>query len=109
MTQVEQLRRLAKQATNGWACYAKTKREHDDIARLHGEIDAIVDQTDASEIRTLIARFTEYERTSREAYELAKRHRMRTEAHGRDCEAAVLRVVIAELEAALTNGAASVR
>lgn len=32
---------LAKQATNGWACHARTKREHEDIARLHREIDAV--------------------------------------------------------------------
>lgn len=33
--------RLAKEATNGWACYAKRKIELDEIARLHGEIDAL--------------------------------------------------------------------
>ena len=38
--QVATLIRLAKEATNGWACYAKRKIEHDDIARLHREIDA---------------------------------------------------------------------
>ena len=32
---------LAKQATNGWACFAKTKAEHADIARLHRAIDAL--------------------------------------------------------------------
>ncbi len=30
--------RLAKEATNGWACYAKRKAEHDNIAHLHREI-----------------------------------------------------------------------
>lgn len=35
--------RLAKEATNGWACYAKRKIEHDEIARLHREIDALSD------------------------------------------------------------------
>jgi hypothetical protein len=30
--------RLAKEATNGWACYAKRKVEHDNIAHLHHEI-----------------------------------------------------------------------
>ncbi len=30
--------RLAREATNGWACYAKRKIEHDAIARLHQEI-----------------------------------------------------------------------
>lgn len=39
----DQLRRLAKEATNGWACYAKRKIEHEDIARLHHEIDAVSD------------------------------------------------------------------
>lgn len=29
---------LAKEATNGWACYAKRPIEHDEIARLHREI-----------------------------------------------------------------------
>jgi hypothetical protein len=38
------LRKAAKEATNGWACYARTNREHDEIARLHGVIDALVDQ-----------------------------------------------------------------
>lgn len=33
--------RLAKQATNGWASFARSKREHDDITRLHSEIDAL--------------------------------------------------------------------
>jgi hypothetical protein len=35
------LQKLAREATNGWACYARTKREQDEIARLHREIDAI--------------------------------------------------------------------
>ena len=38
---IASLRSLAKQATNGWACYARTKLEHNDIARLHREIDAL--------------------------------------------------------------------
>jgi len=33
--------RLAKEATNGWACYATRKIEHDEIARLHRAIDAL--------------------------------------------------------------------
>lgn len=33
--------RLAKEATNGWAVYAKRKAEHDNIAHLHREIAAI--------------------------------------------------------------------
>ncbi len=33
--------RIAKEATNGWACYAKWKAEHADIARLHREIAAL--------------------------------------------------------------------
>ncbi len=32
------LLRLAKEATNGWACHARTQREHTEIARLHQEI-----------------------------------------------------------------------
>lgn len=38
----EILRKAAKEATNGWACFARTKREHAEIARLHGVIDAVV-------------------------------------------------------------------
>jgi hypothetical protein len=38
--QREDLRRLAREATNGWACYAKRKVEHDEIARLHRAISA---------------------------------------------------------------------
>lgn len=34
-TLLERALRIAKEATNGWACYAKRKREHDDIGRLH--------------------------------------------------------------------------
>ena len=30
--------RLVKEATNGWACYAKRHVEHDEIARLHSAI-----------------------------------------------------------------------
>ena len=33
-----ELLRLAKEATNGWACYAKRKIEHDEIARLRYDI-----------------------------------------------------------------------
>lgn len=33
--------RLAKQAVNGWACYARRKLEHDEIARLHAAIDEL--------------------------------------------------------------------
>ena len=33
--------RIAKEATNGWACYARTKKEHDEIARLHRAIDSL--------------------------------------------------------------------
>jgi hypothetical protein len=35
------LLRLAKHATNGWACYASRKIEHDEIARLHRDIAAV--------------------------------------------------------------------
>jgi hypothetical protein len=31
---------LAKQATNGWACYATREIEHKGISRLHAAIDA---------------------------------------------------------------------
>lgn len=37
--EASRLRRLAKEATNGWACYARTKIEHAEIARLHQAID----------------------------------------------------------------------
>ena len=33
--------RLAKEATNGWGCYAKRKAEHENIAHLHREIAAL--------------------------------------------------------------------
>jgi len=33
--------RLAKEATNGLACYAKRQIEHTEIARLHGDIAAL--------------------------------------------------------------------
>ncbi len=39
--ELDRMRTLAKEATNGWACYAKRKIEHDGIARLHREIDAL--------------------------------------------------------------------
>ncbi len=42
ISQLRALRRLAKEATNGWACHARTKRERDEIGRLHREIEAIV-------------------------------------------------------------------
>lgn len=34
--------RLAKEATNGWACYAKRQVEHAEIARLHRDIDRLL-------------------------------------------------------------------
>lgn len=37
--QIVQFRKLAKEATNGWACYARTQKEHAEIARLHTAID----------------------------------------------------------------------
>lgn len=42
--QIDLLRRairLAKEATNGWACYAKRKAEYENIAHLHREIAAL--------------------------------------------------------------------
>jgi hypothetical protein len=33
---------LAKEATNGWACYAKSKREHEEIARLHRDLAKVL-------------------------------------------------------------------
>jgi hypothetical protein len=47
----EQLRFLAKQAVNGWACYARTKHEHAEIARLHAAIDALADGNQPSEAK----------------------------------------------------------
>jgi hypothetical protein len=38
IAQRDELLRLAKEATNGWACYAKRQIEHDEIARLHAAI-----------------------------------------------------------------------
>lgn len=35
---ISELLRIAKEATNGWACYAKRQIEHDEIARLHAAI-----------------------------------------------------------------------
>jgi hypothetical protein len=35
---IRQALSLARQAANGWACYAKRKIELDEIARLHNEI-----------------------------------------------------------------------
>lgn len=35
---VAALLKIAKEATNGWGCYARTKREHAEIARLHTAI-----------------------------------------------------------------------
>lgn len=32
---------LAKEATNGWACYAKRDVEHENIANLHQRIAAL--------------------------------------------------------------------
>jgi len=34
----DQLLTALCEATNGWACYAKRKIEHDEITRLHGVI-----------------------------------------------------------------------
>lgn len=35
---LKQALKLASEATNGWACHAKRRSEHDEIARLHQEI-----------------------------------------------------------------------
>jgi hypothetical protein len=42
--QLEALMRIAKEATNGWACHAKGKAEHAEIARLHAAI-AVLSQS----------------------------------------------------------------
>lgn len=42
LQEARRLRVLAKEATNGWGCYAKRDVEHTEIARLHREIDATV-------------------------------------------------------------------
>jgi hypothetical protein len=39
--QRDDLLRIAQEATNGWACWARTKKEHDEIARLHGAIGSV--------------------------------------------------------------------
>lgn len=41
--------KLAKEATNGWACYAKRAVEHMEITRLHRQIDAALSPTPATE------------------------------------------------------------
>ncbi len=45
LEQVEQerdeARKLAREATNGWATYATRRIEHDDIRRLHNALDAL--------------------------------------------------------------------
>jgi hypothetical protein len=33
--EVSRLQQALREATNGWACFAKRKIEHDEIARLH--------------------------------------------------------------------------
>ena len=38
---IDRALRLAKEATNGWACYAKRILEYDNIAHLHREIAAL--------------------------------------------------------------------
>ena len=40
---------LGRQATNGWACYARTKLEHDDISRLHRELESAAEALRALE------------------------------------------------------------
>jgi len=36
----DEARTLARQAVNGWACYAKRNAEHDEIAEIHAALDA---------------------------------------------------------------------
>jgi len=45
-TQADTLARLAKEATNGWACFARRKAEFDGIAKLHDDIDAALHAQD---------------------------------------------------------------
>jgi len=45
--QRDTFRRLAKEATNGWACYATRDIEHKEISQLHREIDALMLVPDA--------------------------------------------------------------
>jgi hypothetical protein len=33
--------KLAREAANGWACYAKRRREHEEITRIHRALDEI--------------------------------------------------------------------
>lgn len=41
--QCDQALRLARQATKGWACYARTKAERGELARLRAGIDKVED------------------------------------------------------------------
>ena len=49
---IEQAIKLAREATNGWACFAKRESEHREIARIHkslDELDALTAGTDGSD------------------------------------------------------------
>ncbi len=53
--------KLAKEATNGWACYAKRQIEHDEIARLHrdiAELEAAPQDDLLIAAKAVLARFT---------------------------------------------------
>lgn len=43
--------RLAKMATNGWACFARTAIEHDAVTKLHQDIDALLAAVRAEETK----------------------------------------------------------
>jgi len=44
-----QLLRLAREATNAWACHARTNMEHAEIARLHAAIYEIAESPSLEE------------------------------------------------------------
>lgn len=50
--QIATLVSIAKRAVNGWACYAKRQIEHEEIARLHREIDALREPAVSAESST---------------------------------------------------------
>ncbi len=85
---MEELRRLAKEATNGWACFAKRNCEHDEITRLHKAIDAAEPVVPISQLRALS------EQWKRDAHE-NRRHGELYVAHAyTDCAADLDRLLL---------------
>ena len=86
---------LAREAVNGWACHARRKIEHADIARLHAAIDAVLarqaapapEGLDALKLEAQLIAIIKGDLLPPDAHENIRRVAVMVDSLRRDCEA----------------------